>query len=74
MTHGKATAKNFAYSSGKPIAWRSTIARFVHENPVFVIALLISLLLPFFWLLLWKLPQWQVAAVPEMKDLSLIHI
>jgi hypothetical protein len=21
-----------------------------------------------FWLLLWKLPQWQVAAVPEMKD------
>ena len=68
MTHGKATAKNFAYSSGKPIAWRSTIARFVHENPVFVIALLISLLLPFFWLLLWKLPQWQVAAVPEMKD------
>jgi hypothetical protein len=68
MTHGKATAKNFAYSSGKPIAWRSTITRFVHENPVFVIALLISLLLPFFWLLLWKLAQWQVAAVPEMKD------
>jgi hypothetical protein len=49
-------------------AWRSTIARFVHANPVFVIVLLISLLLPLFWLLLWKLPQWQVAAVPEMKD------
>src|SRR5262249_3829630 len=23
---------------------------------------------PLFWLLLWKLPQWQVAAVPEMED------
>jgi hypothetical protein len=52
----------------RSVAWRSTLARFVHENPVFVIALLISLLIPCFWLLLWKLPQWQVAAVPEMKD------
>jgi uncharacterized protein YjbI with pentapeptide repeats len=40
----------------------------MHENPIFVIALLISLLIPLFWLLLWKLPQWQVAAVPEIKD------
>jgi len=48
--------------------WGSTILHFVHENPVFVVALLISLLLPCIWLLLWKLPQWQVAAVPEMKD------
>ena len=48
--------------------WRSTISRFVAENPVFVAALLLSLLLPLFWLFLWKLPQWQVAALPEMKD------
>jgi hypothetical protein len=49
--------------------WRSTVSRFVHENPVFVVALLSSLvfLLPF-WLVLWKLPQWQVVAVPEVKD------
>jgi uncharacterized protein YjbI with pentapeptide repeats len=40
----------------------------VHENPVFVTALLISLLIPCFWLFLWKLPQWQVVGVPEMKD------
>jgi hypothetical protein len=48
--------------------WRSTILRFVAENPVFVAALLLSLILPLFWLFLWKLPQWQVAALPEMKD------
>jgi hypothetical protein len=52
-----------AWSIPRSIAWRSTISHFVHENPVFVIALLISLLLPLFWLLLWKLPQWQVSAV-----------
>ena len=50
------------------VAWRSTVLRFVHENPVFVVVLIISLVVPLFWLLLWKLPQWQVAAVPEMKD------
>ncbi len=48
--------------------WHSTVSRFMHENPVFVVVLLISLLVPLFWLLLWRLPQWQVAAVPEMKD------
>jgi hypothetical protein len=52
----------------RSVAWRSTISRFVHENPVFVIALIIGLLFPFFWLLLWKLPQWQVAAVSEVKE------
>ena len=57
-----------AWSIPRSIAWRSTISRFVHENPVFVIALLINLLIPLFWFLLWKLPQWQVATVPEMKD------
>jgi hypothetical protein len=34
----------------------------------FVITLIISFLVPLFWLFLWKLPQWQVAAVPDMKD------
>jgi hypothetical protein len=52
----------------RSIAWRSTVSRFVHENPVFVVALLISLIIPLFWLLLWKLPQWQVVTVPEVKD------
>jgi hypothetical protein len=52
----------------RSVEWRSTISRFVHENPVFIIVLIISLLIPLFWLLLWKLPQWQVAAVSEMKD------
>jgi hypothetical protein len=48
--------------------WRSIVLRFVAENSVFVTALLLSLVLPLFWLFLWKLPQWQVAALPEMKD------
>jgi uncharacterized protein YjbI with pentapeptide repeats len=48
--------------------WRSAVSRFVHENPVFVVALLISLVVPLFWLFLWKLPQWKVTAVPEKKD------
>jgi uncharacterized protein YjbI with pentapeptide repeats len=48
--------------------WRSTVSNFAYEHPVFVVALIISLVVPFFWLLLWKLPQWQVAAVPEVKD------
>src|SRR5215211_1089315 len=52
----------------RSVAWHSTLLRFVHENPVFVVALIISLVVPLFWLLLWKLPQWQVAAVPEIKD------
>jgi len=52
----------------RSVAWRSTIAQFTRENPVFVIALLISLLLLLFWLFLWKLPQSQVTAVPEIKD------
>jgi len=52
----------------RSVAWRSTLLRFVQENPVFVVALIFSLVVPLFWLLLWKLPQWQVAAVPEMKD------
>jgi hypothetical protein len=38
----------------------------------FVVALIIiliaSLVAPLFWLFLWKLPQWQVEAVPEIKD------
>src|SRR5262249_17379533 len=52
----------------RSVAWHSAISRFVHNNRFFVIALFVSVLIPFFWLLLWKLPQWQVAAVPEMKD------
>ena len=48
--------------------WRSTISGFVHENPVFIGALLISLVVSLFWLFLWKLPQWKVTAVPEEKD------
>jgi hypothetical protein len=52
----------------RSIAWHSTLLRFMHENPIFVVTLIISLVVPLFWLLLWNLPQWQVAAVPEMKD------
>jgi hypothetical protein len=48
--------------------WRSAVSRFVHENSAFVVALLISLVVPLFWLFLWKLPQWKVTAVPEEKD------
>ena len=35
---------------------------------MFVVVLVISLGVPLLWLLLWWLPQWQVAAVPEEKD------
>jgi hypothetical protein len=43
-------------------------SRFLAEHLLFAVALSISCILLLFWLLLWKLPQWQVAAVPEMKD------
>jgi hypothetical protein len=36
----------------RSVAWHSTVLRFVHENPVFVITLIISLVVPLFWLLL----------------------
>src|SRR5262249_45756608 len=50
-------------------AWRSTITRFVHENPVFIIALSVSLLILFLWFLIGKLPQWRVSTVKlEDKD------
>jgi hypothetical protein len=49
--------------------WYSTTTRWLDAHRLFAIVLSI-LLLAFllFWFLLWKLPQWQVAAVPEMKD------
>jgi hypothetical protein len=49
-------------------SWSSTVAPFLQTNPSVVVVLIVSLALPLFWLLLWKLPQWQVAAVPEVKD------
>jgi hypothetical protein len=52
----------------RSVAWRSTGLHFVRDNPVFVIALVISLLLLCFWLLLWKLPQRQVRYVFNVKD------
>ena len=49
-------------------AWRATGPYFVHDNAVFVVVLVISLGMPLLWLVLWWLPQWQVAAVPEEKE------
>jgi uncharacterized protein YjbI with pentapeptide repeats len=49
-------------------SWRFTVAPFLQANPPVVVVLIVSLVLPLFWLLLWKLPQWQVTAVPEVKD------
>jgi hypothetical protein len=49
-------------------SWRSTIAPFLQTHPSVIVVLIVSLALPLFWLFLWKLPQWQVTAVPEGKD------
>jgi hypothetical protein len=38
------------------------------EHVLFAVTLSVSLVFLLFWLLLWKLPQRQVVAVPEMKD------
>jgi hypothetical protein len=51
-----------------PRSARSMLSRFIHENPIFVVILTINLLISFFWLFLWKLPQWQATAVQEVKD------
>ena len=59
---------SLAWFVPRSIAWRAMIARFVDDSPVFVAALLLSVVLVIFWLFLWKLPQSQVAALPEMKD------
>jgi hypothetical protein len=48
--------------------WHAVISRLFAKHLLFVVALSISLVLLLLWLFLWKLPQWQVAAVPEMKD------
>src|SRR5262249_9072421 len=44
-------------------SWPSTVAPFLRANPPVVVVLIVSLALPLFWLLLWKLPQWQVTYV-----------
>jgi hypothetical protein len=48
--------------------WHTVPSRLFAEHVPFYITLSASLVFLFFWLFLWKLPQWQVAAVPEMKD------
>src|SRR5262249_45755650 len=48
--------------------WHSIALRLFAEHFLFVVTPSISLVLLVFWLLLWKLPQWQVATVPEVKD------
>ena len=48
--------------------WHVVASHFFNEHVLFVVTLGISFVFLLFWLLLWKLPQWQVAAVPEMKD------
>jgi hypothetical protein len=48
--------------------WHVVASGFLTEHLLFVVTLSISVVCLLFWLLLWKLPQWQVAAVPEMKD------
>ena len=52
------------------LAWwlprSADVVGFVRENSLLVAMLLLGLMLG--WLLLWKLPQWQVAAVIEVKD------
>src|SRR5262249_29686349 len=48
--------------------WYSALSDFVYGHPLFVVALSFSLLGLLFWLLLWKLPQWQVAYVFDRKD------
>ena len=48
--------------------WHSAVSRFLDDHWLFVMALTTSLALPLLWLLLWKLPQSQVAAVRDSKD------
>jgi hypothetical protein len=49
--------------------WHAATTRWLDAHMLFVIVLSIILLVFLvFWLLLWKLPQWQVADVPEVKD------
>jgi len=47
--------------------WRSTVARWVDEKPLFVATLIASLGGLLIWLL-WKLPRWQVRYVFDVKD------
>jgi hypothetical protein len=48
--------------------WDSVASRLLHEHLLFVITLSIILVFLLFWLLLWKLPQWQVTYVFDVKD------
>src|SRR5262249_7550181 len=48
--------------------WHVVASYFFNEHLLFGVTLGISFVFLLFWLLLWKLPQWQVAAVPEVKD------
>jgi Pentapeptide repeats (8 copies) len=48
--------------------WRTVASRLFAEHVLFAVTLSVSLVFLLFWLLLWKLPQRQVVAVPEMKD------
>ena len=42
--------------------------RVLNEHLLFVVVLSLSLVVLLFWLLLWKVPQWQVAYVFSAKD------
>src|SRR2546425_857898 len=41
--------------------WRSAVSSFLDDSRLFAIALIVSGVIPLLWVLLWKLPQWQVA-------------
>jgi len=48
--------------------WRSAVSSFLDDSRLFAIALIVSGVIPLLWVLLWKLPQWQVAYVFNVKD------
>ena len=50
------------------VKWHSAVLKYFDENYLFVVVLIISLVTPLFWIVLWKIPQWQVAVVPNIKD------
>ena len=57
-----------AWATPHSAIWRFTAVPFLRANPSVVVVLIVSLVLPLFWLLLWKLPQVQVRAVADVKD------
>jgi hypothetical protein len=48
--------------------WYSAVSGFVDKNPLFVVALSLSLIFLLLWFLLWRLPKQQVSEVWSAKD------